>query len=74
MYQPQGGWFAAIVAANPVSPLMVAAREAAAGAPLSQPLLFGGLLLGGALAVVAGFGLVRLAAPILIERMLLGGR
>jgi hypothetical protein len=53
---------------------MVAAREAAAGAPLSQPLLFGGLLLGGALAVVAGFGLVRLAAPILIERMLLGGR
>ncbi|MFN9275093.1 MAG: hypothetical protein ACK53T_07065 [Planctomycetota bacterium] len=74
MYQPQGCWFAAIVAANPVSPLMIAAREAAAGAPLSQPALFGGLLVGGLLAAVAGFALVRLAAPILIERMLLGGR
>jgi lipopolysaccharide transport system permease protein len=75
MYQPQGdGWFARIVNANPVTPLMAAARQAAGGEALAQPVLFGGMLAGGVVATLVGFALVRAVAPILIERMLLGGR
>jgi lipopolysaccharide transport system permease protein len=74
MYQPQSGWFAVIVGANPVSPLIVAAREAAGGAVLSQPTAFAMVIAAGVVATVAGFALVRAVAPILIERMLLGGR
>ena len=74
MYQPQDGWFATVVAANPVSPLIVAAREAAAGAVLSQPTAFAVVIVAGLAATIAGFVLVRAVAPILIERMLLGGR
>lgn len=74
MYQPQDGWFASIVAANPLSPLIVAARETAAGGQLSQPILFCAVIAAGLAATIAGFVLVRAVAPILIERMLLGGR
>jgi lipopolysaccharide transport system permease protein len=74
MYQPQTGWFAAIVAANPVSPLIVAAREAAAGAAIGQPWAVLAVGVAGAAATALGFALVRAVAPILIERMLLGGR
>lgn len=73
-YQPTTGWFAAIVAANPVSPLIVTAREAAAGAPLTQAWAFFALVVAGAAATALGLALVRAVAPILIERMLLGGR
>ena len=75
MYQPEGnGWFATIVRWNPVSPLMDAARQAAAGQALAQPTTFVLVLGGGALATIAGLLLVRAVAPIVIERMLLGGR
>jgi lipopolysaccharide transport system permease protein len=75
MYQPEGsGWFATIVRWNPVSPLMHAAREAAAGQELSHPLTLGIVLAIAALATAGGLLLVRLVAPILVERMLLGGR
>ena len=74
LYQPNTGWFAAIVTANPVSPLVVAAREAAAGAAIGQPWTVTSVGVAGLLATVLGFALVRAVAPILIERMLLGGR
>lgn len=74
LYEPKPGWLATIVACNPVSPLIVAAREAAGGAALSQPFAFAAMLAVGVAASVAGFVLVRVVAPILIERMLLGGR
>ncbi|MBL8750811.1 MAG: ABC transporter permease [Planctomycetes bacterium] len=74
-YQPQGdGLFARIVAANPVSPLMTAARDLAADLPLSTPIGFAVALGGGAAAAIAGLLLLRAVAPIVIERMLLGGR
>ncbi len=74
-YQPQGdGVFARIVAANPVSPLMNAARDFAASMPLSTPIGFAVALGGGAAAAAAGLLLLRAVAPIVIERMLLGGR
>lgn len=75
LYVPgKEGAFSAIVRWNPLSPLMNSAREAVAGIPLTHPdaLL---LVLGLAAAItVVGVGLIRLAAPIVIERMLLGGR
>lgn len=74
MYQPKTGWFATIVNCNPVSPLIVAAREAAGGVALTQPVAFAVVLAIGVAAAFAGLLLVRAVAPILIERMLLGGR
>lgn len=75
MYQPQENtWFATIVEWNPVSPLMNAAREAAAGQTLAAPTTLLFVLGGGVLATAAGLLLVRAVAPIVIERMLLGGR
>ena len=75
MYQPQGdGLFATLVRLNPVWPLMDAARDAAAGLPLSHPQAFVIVLCGAMLATVGGFVMVRASAPIVIERMLLGGR
>ncbi len=75
MYQPQGdGAFAVIVRCNPISPLMDAARQAAAGEALAQPVVFVVVLGLGLLSTILGLLLVRAVAPILIERMLLGGR
>lgn len=75
LYHPQGdGLFATLVHWNPVSPLMLAAREAAAGEALSQTLSLLVLLGGATLTTFIGIALVRLVAPIVIERMLLGGR
>jgi lipopolysaccharide transport system permease protein len=75
MYQPQGdGAFATIVRCNPVSPLMDAARLAAGGETIAHPVTFVVVVAVGAVTTVLGFLLVRAVAPILIERMLLGGR
>lgn len=75
MYQPRGdGWFATIVRANPVSPLIDAARQAAGGEVLAAPMAFGAVLVVAVVTTVLGFLLIRAVAPILIERMLLGGR
>lgn len=76
MYQPgpNGGIFTTLVRLNPVWPLMDSARDAAAGLPLAHPQALGLVLGGGLLASVAGFMIVRATAPIVIERMLLGGR
>lgn len=75
MYQPQGdGWFPTIVRANPVSPLIDAARQAAGGEALAAPGTFGFVLVAAVATTVLGFLLIRAVAPILIERMLLGGR
>lgn len=75
IYQPKGdSFFATVLRCNPVSPLMQAAREGAANLPLSQPLAFTGVLVAAVLTTIAGFALARLVAPIVIERMLLGGK
>ncbi len=74
MYQPKEGWFAVIVRCNPVSPLIDGARQAAAGELLAEPWLFAGVLGFGVVTTVLGLSFVRAVAPILIERMLLGGR
>ncbi len=75
MYQPQGdGLFATLVRYNPVTPLMNSAREAAAGLAISNFQLLMFVLGAGVLTTIIGFIVVRAAAPIVIERMLLGGR
>lgn len=75
VYQPgNDGLFATLVRWNPVTPLMTAAREAAAGQPLTAPAALATALVVGAAATAAGLLLVRAVAPIVIERMLLGGR
>ncbi len=75
LYEPQGdGVFATIVRWNPLSPLMTAARQAAGGVELAAPGALALVLAAAVLATVAGLALVRAVAPIVIERMLLGGR
>lgn len=76
IYQPSSdsGLFAIVVRLNPVWPLMDAARDAAAGMALQSPGALGAVLIGGLMATIAGFAVVRTTAPIVIERMLLGGR
>ena len=66
--------FATIVRLNPVSPLMVAAREAVAGVPFGQAGALAWVLAAAVVMTVLGFAMVRATAPIVIERMLLGGR
>lgn len=68
------GAFSAVVRWNPISPLMNSAREAAAGLTLTQPIFLISVLLVAVLLTILGIALVRLSAPIVIERMLLGGR
>lgn len=68
------GVFSKVVYWTPVAPLMTSARDAAAGVTLSQA---DGLLWVLATSIVLtclGLVFVRLCAPIVIERMLLGGR
>jgi lipopolysaccharide transport system permease protein len=76
MYQPatSEGVFASLLKLNPVWPLMSAARDAAAGAPLSDAYAFGFALIGGVVATITGFIVVRAVASIVIERMLMGGK
>jgi lipopolysaccharide transport system permease protein len=75
MYQPPSeGVFSVLLRLNPVWPLMDAARDGAAGVPLSHPLAFVIVLCAAVLTTIGGFVMVRASAPIVIERMLLGGR
>lgn len=73
-YSPQHGLFATLVKLNPASHVMDAARAAiAANGEFMTPAFLATLLAGIALTVL-GILLIRLAAPIVVERMLLGGR
>jgi len=75
LYMPAAGSvFGTVVAANPLTPIMTAAREGAAGLSASEPFVFFSVLAVAGLLTLAGFLLARIAAPIVIERMLLGGR
>lgn len=74
-YAPgRSGLFATIVHWNPISPLMNSARDAAAGLSLGEPIALLLVLACAILLTIGGMALVRLCAPIVIERMLLGGR
>lgn len=75
MYQPaEGSLFALVVKLNPVWPFMDSAREAVAGVALSNPHALAVALGCSVTLTVLGFLMVRATAPIVIERMLLGGR
>jgi lipopolysaccharide transport system permease protein len=75
LYQPQGnGAFATLVNLNPIAVMMTASREAAGGMMLSNPTLFWSVIAAGLLITLGGLVQVRATAPIIIERMLLGGR
>lgn len=74
-YAPGGtDLFARLVQYSPLAPLMTSAREVAAGMPMSHPgylvlvLGFSGVLL------AVGMFIIRLSAPILVERMLMEGQ
>ncbi|HKT34896.1 MAG TPA: hypothetical protein VJR03_08680 [Nitrospira sp.] len=73
-YAPKGtGLFARLVEYSPLAPLMTAARDVAGGMAISQP-GFLVLVLGVAVVLlIAGMFLIRLSAPILVERMLMEG-
>lgn len=75
MYQPEkGSILAFVIGLNPISALMQAARDVSTGAPISgsTSLL---VVLGLSIVMsIAGIVLVRISTPIVIERMLVGGR
>ncbi len=74
-YVPESaGLLSSLVQSAPVAPLMNSARDAAAGAALSQPDALAAVLALSLLMTMAGMAFVRLSAPIVIERLLLGGR
>ncbi|URF03414.1 ABC transporter permease [Cupriavidus campinensis] len=68
------GLFATVVNGNPIAPLMQVVRDGAASSVLNVPLALGVSLVTAMVLIVVGMALLRLAAPIVIERMLLGGR
>ena len=75
LYSPKSGeLFYTVVNANPVSPLMHGVRNAAASGELGSPVSFCIVAGSAVILVVAGFALLRMSSPILIERMLIGGR
>lgn len=75
MYVPQGGdMFSWMIRWNPISPLMLNAREVAATGRPSDAVELTLVLVVSVVLVVIGLILVRISAPIVIERMLLGGR
>ncbi len=74
LFQPSTGPFAAIVQANPISILITAARGGLLSAEHAGP---GAILLALAAGIVltlVGVVVFRLGIPIVVERMLLGGR
>lgn len=73
-YSPERGLFATLVNLNPASHVMNAARNAIAANGVFMTPAFVATLLAGIGLTVLGVLLIRLAAPIVVERMLLGGR
>ena len=75
LYMPQrGGIFATLVEWNPVSPLMKAARDAAEHGVYSEPATMAVITVAAVLLLLVGLWIVRRSVPIVVERMLLGGR
>lgn len=75
LYSPKPGELLyLIVNMNPLSTLMHGVRDAALDASLGASLSFFVVGASAILFLLAGLALVRMSAPILIERMLIGGR
>lgn len=73
-YLPSDGWFASAISWNPVTPLILGARSAVeSDGNGSVGVLFMALTLGVSLCVI-GVIFVKRSTPIVVERMLLGGR
>lgn len=75
LYSPKAGeFFYTIVNSNPVSPLMHVMRDAAAFGSVGSPLVFSTFAIVALVLLPAGLALLKMSSPILIERMLIGGR
>ena len=75
LYSPKhGGLLSTVVNQNPISMLMNGVRDVAASGNISSPISFSIAAVFTVFLVVAGFALLRMSSPILIERMLIGGR
>ena len=61
--------FAALVRLNPVTPLLVTAREMMTTGVVSEPIAFGLVSLGAIAALFAGWLIFRLSIPFLVERI-----
>lgn len=75
LYMPQAGsLFSLLMDWNPVTPLMNAARQSAAGMPIADPASLCAVLAAAPVLAFAGLAFVRMVAPIVIERMPAAGR
>lgn len=75
MYEPaKGSLLAAVISLNPISSLIEAVRDASTGLPLSSPGSLYAIVGLAFILLVAGMSLVRVSTPIVVERMLVGGR
>lgn len=74
-YAPEGSnLFARLIQCSPLAPLMSSARDAAAGLAISQPGFLAAVCGVSIIVLVTGMLMIRVSAPILVERMLMGGR
>jgi ABC-type polysaccharide/polyol phosphate export permease len=74
-YAPGGAdVFARLVRYSPLAPLMTAARDAAAGMTISDAGLLAATFGVAVVVAVGGVFMIRVSAPILVERMLVEGR
>jgi lipopolysaccharide transport system permease protein len=75
LYMPRdGGIFATLVRWNPISPIMINAREAANSGRFDDPMVISVMLVISLMLAVLAVFFVRRSVPVLVERMLLGGR
>jgi ABC-type polysaccharide/polyol phosphate export permease len=74
-YAPEGSnLFARLIQCSPLAPLMSSARDAAAGLAIVQPGFLAAVFGVSIIVLVTGMLMIRVSAPILVERMLMGGR
>lgn len=73
-YSPEGGFFNALLLANPISHLIIYGREMLAAGTSDQGYVVLGIAVASVPLSVLGIYIYRISIPILVERMLLGGR
>jgi lipopolysaccharide transport system permease protein len=75
MYEPvRGTLVATVISLNPISPLITAARDAAIGRSVSDPESVLLVVVVAFVSLFLGLFLVRVSTPIVVERMLTGGK
>jgi lipopolysaccharide transport system permease protein len=74
LYVPSPGLFKTIIDLNPIAPVMITARAGLDNTQYASWTVLAILTVSGVVALITGSWFVRRSVPIVVERMLLGGR